>query len=108
MLNIPNADKAREKSNISSNSVIYKKVYDYNTQSVELKINQAIRRKNREITMFLINMYPFGYFFMKEANLSEDEMEDVTLKIYDELILKGYYVELKRKNKDTYYLTIKW
>lgn len=109
MLNIPNADRARERCNVSSNSIIYKKVYDYNTEKVEMEVNQAIKRKDREVIMFLINMYPaLGLVMMKEAQLSEDEMEEIATKIYDELGLKGYYVELKRRDKDTYYLTIRW
>ena len=107
MLNIPNADKAREKCNSSPSPIICEKVYKYNTLRVEREINDAIEYRKKEIVICINNIYTIATIPTR-ANLPEKDFELIAIKIQSELIEKGYCTNLKRENSNTYYLTVKW
>ena len=107
MLNIPNADKAREKCNIPASSEFIEKVYDYNATQVEREIDYAISNRKREVTMSIANRYYLKHC-RANAHLIEEELKPIALRIQEELLAKGYRAKVEKDSNSIYWLTIKW
>jgi hypothetical protein len=112
MLNIPNADKAREMCYKRKVDDTKKRVYEWNYKLVELGIEKAISQRQNPTVILIGNQYKSDNkrdMILKQGSLNEQEMFFMIQTIIKDLEMNGYKTEYKKEEwKDTYSLTIKW